>query len=135
MGLVKVFLLFSTDIRSYHEKCLGADEIRPLSGTCHDFWGRMGMMVVESVDTLWLMDLTKEYEEAKQWIQTGLSYDMDHYTSVFETIIRAVGGLLSAFALTGERLFKEKVIDLADRLMKSKRQVFPTVHFLLHVEL
>lgn len=118
---------FSVLTFSYYEKCLGRDEIRPLSGDCHDFWGGMGMMVTESVDTLWMMGLTKEYEEAREWIANDLSYDMDHYTSVFETIIRAVGGLLSAYALTGDVVFKEKVVDLADRLLTSKVHTFPSV--------
>ena len=54
-------------------------------------------------------------------------YDLDHFTSVIETIIRAVGGLLSAYGLTGDELFKQKAVDLADRLLRSKNGVFPKV--------
>lgn len=106
---------------------MGADEIRPQSGECFNYWGGMGMMVLESVDTLWIMGLMKEVEEAKQWIQTELDFHLDHFTSVFETIIRAVGGLLSVYSLTGDDVYKEKAIDLADRLIKSKSDVFPKV--------
>lgn len=111
----------------YQSKCLGSDEIRPISGECHDFWGGMGMMVVESIDSLWIMGLKKEYQQARDWIDQKLSYDLDHFTSVFETIIRAVGGLLSAYGLTGDELFKQKAVDLADRLLRSKNGVFPKV--------
>ena len=117
-------------ISRYYSKCLGSDEIKPISGDCHDFWGGMGMMVVESIDSLWIIDLKEEYQQARDWIDQKLSYDMDHFTSVFETIIRAVGGLLSAYGLTGDDLFKHKAVDLADRLLRSKIGVFPKVSFL-----
>ncbi len=37
--------------------------------------------------------------------------------SFFETTIRVLGGLVSAYDLTGDRMFLEKAQDLADRLM------------------
>ena len=37
--------------------------------------------------------------------------------SVFETNIRYVGGLLSAYALTGDKLFLDKASHVADKLM------------------
>ena len=127
MGLVKVKVDRILVYSSYQSKCMGADEIRPQSGQCYNYWGGMGMMIVESVDTLWIMGLSKEYEEAKQWIENKLDYHLNHFTSVFETIIRAIGGLLSAYGLTGEDIYKEKAIDLADRLIKSKIGAFPKV--------
>ena len=36
--------------------------------------------------------------------------------SVFETNIRYVGGLLSAYALTGDVVFREKAAHVADKL-------------------
>ena len=36
--------------------------------------------------------------------------------SVFETNIRYVGGLLSAYALTGDDLFREKALHVAEKL-------------------
>lgn len=37
--------------------------------------------------------------------------------SVFEINIRFVGGLLSCFALTGDRMFREKAFLIAERLL------------------
>ena len=37
--------------------------------------------------------------------------------SVFETNIRYVGGLLSAYALTGDEMFRDKATHVADKLM------------------
>ena len=41
----------------------------------------------------------------------------DHDVSVFETMIRYVGGLLSAYELSGDALFLDRARDLADRLL------------------
>ena len=90
----------------YSQNALGSDEIRPISGTPYQYWGGLGMMVVESTDTLWIMKLE-------------LRFDLNHFTSVFETIIRMVGGLLSGYALTQDPVYLQKAEDLADRLMAS----------------
>ena len=45
-----------------------------------------------------------------------LSFFQSGDISVFETNIRYVGGLLSAFALTGDDLFREKALHVAEKL-------------------
>ena len=37
--------------------------------------------------------------------------------SVFETNIRYVGGLLTAYAFTGEDIFKDKAVHVVDKLL------------------
>jgi mannosyl-oligosaccharide alpha-1,2-mannosidase len=37
--------------------------------------------------------------------------------SVFETNIRFVGGLLTLYAFTGDNLYKEKAVHIADKLL------------------
>lgn len=39
--------------------------------------------------------------------------------STFETTIRNLGGLLSAYGLTGDELFLEKAKDLGSRLLRA----------------
>lgn len=36
--------------------------------------------------------------------------------SLFETNIRVLGGLLSAYALTNDKVFLDKAVDIGDRL-------------------
>ena len=98
---------------------MGWDEIRPLSGAGHNFWGGLGMMVVESLETIYIMNLEDEFNEAREWVASSLVLGIDHYTSVFETTIRLLGGLLSAYALTNDTLFKTKAIDIGKRLLRS----------------
>ena len=48
------------------------------------------------------MGLKAEFDEAAEWVVTKLSWQQSHGTvSVFETTIRALGGLLAAHALSG----------------------------------
>lgn len=118
MGVEEV-LGYDVSKHSYAEKCKGWDEIRPLSGSGYNFWGGLGMMVVESLDTLYIMNLRDEFNEAREWIVSSLNLDINHFTSVFETTIRLLGGLLSAFSLTHDPIFREKSVDLATRLLRS----------------
>merc|ERR1719215_708056 len=76
------------------------------------------MTIIDSLTTLWLMGLTKEFDEATAFVRDELDFkkaNMD--VSVFELVIRGVGGLCGAHALSGRRLFLDKARDLADRLL------------------
>ncbi|RWW77204.1 hypothetical protein BHE74_00014669, partial [Ensete ventricosum] len=52
-----------------------------------------------------------------RWVATSLDFNKDYVASVFETTIRVVGGLLSAYDLSGDKMFLEKAKDIADRLL------------------
>jgi hypothetical protein len=94
----------------------------------------MGWIIVDSLDTLMLMNLTSRLSNARAWMSTKLDYDQDKEVNTFETTIRMLGGLLSAHYLSttfpdmaplaeddeetlGEDLYLEKAKDLADRIM------------------
>lgn len=96
--------------------------------------GGMGWIIVDSLDTLIIMNLTSRVQNARKWIHTSLHYDQDHAVNTFETTIRMLGGLLSAHYLSttytdlapiadddegapGEDLYIEKATALADRLL------------------
>ncbi len=96
--------------------------------------GGLGWIIVDSLDTLMIMNLTSQLRHAREWLATSLDYDKDHEVNTFETTIRMLGGLLSAHYLSttypdmapveddnkgaaGEDLYLEKATDLADRLM------------------
>lgn len=50
-----------------------------------------------------------------------LSRRFDHgmFVSTFETSIRVLGGLLSAYAMTHDKMYVAKATDLADRLSRA----------------
>ena len=103
--------------KGYKEKAWGADELKPKSGSRVNNWGGMGMTLIDALDTLWLMGMRDEFNDAVAWIKEHLSFDAQRPVSVFETTIRALGGLLSAYDLSGERVLLEKAQDLGDRLL------------------
>jgi mannosyl-oligosaccharide alpha-1,2-mannosidase len=99
---------------------MGSDLYHPISrnGSNLSFSGAIGLTVVESLDTMLIMGLHHEAALARQWIAKGMTFERDGDFNVFETTTRMLGGLLSAYHLSGnDSLYLGKAIDLADRLM------------------
>ena len=101
----------------YKKYAFGADELLPLSKEAGGYWGGLGVTLVDSLDTLWLMGLKDEFWEARDWVQHKLSFHDVGAVSVFEVTIRSLGGLLSAYDLSGDPIFLEKADDLGSRLL------------------
>ena len=108
---------------NYVKYAWGENELRPVSKNSHTSSiifgsGSMGATIVDSLDTLYIMGMKEEYEKAKTWIQNEMDISkMGGYVSVFEMNIRYVGGLLSAYALTGEETYKDKASSIVDKLL------------------
>ncbi|VDL77679.1 unnamed protein product [Nippostrongylus brasiliensis] len=60
-----------------------------------------------------------QVSEGTEWIRNSLSFEKDRYVNLFETTIRVLGGLLSAYHLTGDQMFVEKADDLGNRLLSA----------------
>jgi mannosyl-oligosaccharide alpha-1,2-mannosidase len=103
--------------KNYAERAWGMDELKPVSGGSDNNWAGIGMTLIDSLDTLWLMGMTKEFDAAREWVTKSLSFDRPASVSVFEITIRALGGLLAAFDLSGDNVFLEKAKDLGTRLL------------------
>uniref|UniRef100_A0A8C1SUE9 alpha-1,2-Mannosidase n=2 Tax=Cyprinus carpio TaxID=7962 RepID=A0A8C1SUE9_CYPCA len=115
---VKEMMKFAWD--NYKRYAWGKNELRPLTKNGHIgnmFGGLRGASIVDSLDTLYIMGLMEEYEEAKEWIQDNLDLNSNGEASLFEVNIRYVGGLLSAYYLTGAEIFKQKVLELGEKLL------------------
>ncbi|KAG2213162.1 hypothetical protein INT47_011311 [Mucor saturninus] len=105
--------------KGYSQDAYGKDEYQPLSHSGHDWApGGVGLMIIDSLDTILLMNLTTEYNQARQWVATSLDFNKNQGVNVFETTIRILGGLLSAYHLSNnDKLYLEKAVDLGDRLL------------------
>ncbi|XP_044064343.1 mannosyl-oligosaccharide 1,2-alpha-mannosidase IA isoform X1 [Siniperca chuatsi] len=115
---VKEMMKFAWD--NYKRFAWGKNELRPLTRNGHIgnmFGGLRGASIIDSLDTLYIMGLMEEYNDAKEWVQTSLDLNSNGEASLFEVNIRYVGGLLSAYYLTGEELFKRKVLELGEKLL------------------
>ncbi|CAN6446383.1 unnamed protein product [Victoria cruziana] len=122
----------------YRSYALGYDELMPLSHKGTDGLGGLGATVVDSLDTAIIMGLDEIVSEAGSWIETHLSKRISEkgQVNLFETTIRVLGGLLSAYHLSGghgptaakwgpshvpkgpkPEIYLKIAKDLADRLM------------------
>ncbi|XP_053679886.1 endoplasmic reticulum mannosyl-oligosaccharide 1,2-alpha-mannosidase [Anopheles nili] len=102
--------------KGYKEYAWGHDNLKPISMGYSDWFG-LGLTLVDTLDTLYIMDLQDEYDEARTWIDKYLKFDVNREVNLFEVTIRVVGGLLSAYHLSGDRMFLDKAIDLGNRLL------------------
>ncbi|XP_031480391.1 mannosyl-oligosaccharide 1,2-alpha-mannosidase MNS1-like isoform X2 [Nymphaea colorata] len=102
---------------SYEKYAWGQDELQPQSKSGTNSFCGLGATIVDSLDTLYIMGLDKEFQKAKEWIAHSLDFNKECEASVFETTIRVVGGLLSAYDLSGDKLFLGKAKEIADRLL------------------
>ncbi|WP_084699998.1 glycoside hydrolase family 47 protein [Streptacidiphilus anmyonensis] len=106
--------------RGYQTAAWGYDEVRPLSGTRHDFFasGRtFGLSIVEALDTLFLMEENIEAARCCDWIEQHLDPVQDASIQVFEAVIRLVGGVLAGYQATGRPALLRRARELADRLL------------------
>ncbi|OQR85650.1 mannosyl-oligosaccharide alpha-1,2-mannosidase [Thraustotheca clavata] len=102
----------------YETYAFGADEVGPVSGTRRqNVWGGIGVTLVDALDTLYIMEMKAEFQRARDWVANELDFKhlgVDGGTiSVFEVTIRELGGLLSAYDLSRDPVFKERALDLA----------------------
>lgn len=78
------------------------DELSPLNGGSVQAFGGWAATLVDSLDTLWIMGMKEEFDEAvdaaKDIDFNSTSEDM---LNIFETTIRYLGGFLGAYDLTG----------------------------------
>jgi hypothetical protein len=72
---------------------------------------------VDSLDTLWLMELMEEYSEARNWVVNDMQLNKNVTVSVFESTIRILGGLMSAFELSNDREILAKATQLGNILL------------------
>ncbi|SPN97502.1 related to alpha-mannosidase IC (MNSIC) [Cephalotrichum gorgonifer] len=109
--------VFVRDWASYTKLAWKADELRPVSGRPQQSFGGWAATLVDSLDTLWIMDLKSEFDAGVRAVATlDWSRTSDSSINVFETTIRHLGGLLAAYDLSGEPALLAKAEELGDML-------------------
>jgi ER degradation enhancer, mannosidase alpha-like 2 len=102
----------------YKRYAWGHDELNPISKTPHDWYGSALLMTpVDSLDTLVLVGLESEADEAREYIDLHLDFDQDISVKNFEITIRLLGGLLSSYQLTKDPRLFALADDLGRRLL------------------
>ena len=54
---------------------------------CQNWFG-LGLTLIDSLDTMYIMGLTDEFEEAKDWVGDSLDFSINKDVNLFETTIR-----------------------------------------------
>jgi len=118
----------------YKKFAMGRDELMPLSRQGVDGLGGLGATVVDALDTAMIMGLDDVVAEAGSWVEKHLSERIrtKGQVNLFETTIRVLGGLLSAYHLRGgengmnitqagpkPEVYLATAKDLADRLLSA----------------
>ncbi|KAK4453045.1 endoplasmic reticulum mannosyl-oligosaccharide 1,2-alpha-mannosidase [Podospora aff. communis PSN243] len=102
---------------AYMEHAFPHDELMPVSLDGKDTFGGWSATMVDALDTLYIMGFTEEFAAALpavgalDWSDTTLTS-----VNVFETTIRYLGGLLSAYDLSGEKVILMKAVELGEML-------------------
>ncbi|XP_069435678.1 endoplasmic reticulum mannosyl-oligosaccharide 1,2-alpha-mannosidase-like [Ovis canadensis] len=104
----------------YRKFAWGHDELKPLTRSFSEWFG-LGLTLIDALDTMWILGLKKEFQEARKWVSKKLRFRKDVDVNLFESTIRILGGLLSAFHLSGDVLFLKKAEDFGNRLMPAFR--------------
>ncbi|KAI1413284.1 glycoside hydrolase family 47 protein [Hypoxylon sp. FL1857] len=108
----------------YMKYAKGHDELSPVSKKFRDPFCGWAATLVDALDTLWIMGMKDEFEEALLEVEK-IDFTTSEYRSeipVFETTIRYLGGLVAAYDVSGGKagghdILLEKAIELAEILM------------------
>lgn len=94
------------------------DEVAPLSGGYRTVFGGWAATLIDSLDTLWIMGFKAEFRQAVMAVsKIDFSKPEGHEAlNLFETTIRYLGGLLSAYDLSQQSVLLKKAIELGEML-------------------
>lgn len=97
----------------YRQYAWGHDELHPISHKPED-WYKVPLLMtpVDALDTMLVMGLDRQADEARRLIDTKLNFNQDIYVKDFEITIRLLGGLMSSYEMTGDK----RLLALADEL-------------------
>ncbi|XP_040601191.1 endoplasmic reticulum mannosyl-oligosaccharide 1,2-alpha-mannosidase isoform X2 [Mesocricetus auratus] len=112
-GVIEAFL---HAWKGYQKFAWGHDELKPVSKTFSEWFG-LGLTLIDALDTMWILGLKEEFNEARNWVSKKLDFQKNVDVNLFESTIRILGGLLSTYHLSGDSLFLRKAEDFGKRLM------------------
>ena len=105
--------------KGYKKEAWGQDELRPVKGGFKTPFCGWAATMVDTLDTLLIMELYEEYDIAMRELpKIDFTNKEGCNINLFETTIRHLGGLLSAFDLSGGKdpILIEKAVEIAEIL-------------------
>lgn len=95
------------------------DEVAPISGGARTTFGGWAATLVDSLDSLWIMDMRSQFDEAVAAVYNldfGPTAARDGEINVFETTIRYLGGFLAAYDLSHDPRLFHKAVEVGEML-------------------
>lgn len=127
----EVKALFRRNWAAYRAHAWGRDALLPLSrGGRDQLWCGWAATLVDSLDTLWIMGLREEFDEAVAYVAREVDFgtcaggagasagdeQRGVAVNIFETNIRYLGGLLAAYDLSRRPVLLRKAVQVGDLL-------------------
>eukprot|EP01083_Nonionella_stella_P213128 768926_1 len=141
--------MFYHGFNNYMEHAFPHDELKPISASFVDSLIELGdakpvkgvhyvgvaLTLIDSLDTLAVLGDTERFREGVNYLSAHVRFDLDVRVHVFETTIRALGGLLSAHTLASDGALEQllmpeyegELLTLADDLGSRLLLAFDTI--------
>ncbi|KAI0657795.1 seven-hairpin glycosidase [Cubamyces menziesii] len=109
---------FTHAYHGYQEYAGSHDELLPVSNGFVDNFNGWRLTLVDSLDTMLIMGLHDDFRKTIP-IMANMTFALREgaYAPFFETVIRYLGGLLSAYAISGEPILLSRADDLGAMLL------------------
>ncbi|KAL0569097.1 hypothetical protein V5O48_012873 [Marasmius crinis-equi] len=125
--------IFVRSYNAYRQYAFGNDTVRPVTGGFANERNGWGASIVDAMSTMVIMGLDDFYKEALEFSsKIDFSRSQTNATvSVFETTIRYLGGLISAYELEGRRnqFLVDKAKEVTDKMAFAWAQPNQTIPF------
>ncbi|MEI6681344.1 MAG: glycoside hydrolase family 47 protein [Bacteroidota bacterium] len=102
----------------YKKYAKGYDALRPVSKKGQNWYGVSFLMTpLDAFDTFYLLGMKEEANEAREMVAAGLNFNVNQEVQLFEVNIRLLGGLISAYELSGDKRMIALAKELGMRLL------------------
>lgn len=103
---------------TYIQSCVGSDYLQPLSHACLNQSG-IGLTAIDSLDSIILTGDSDLYDKLYDFVSNKFTCEVNKYVSFHDLTSHVIGGLISAYALSKDKLFLEKAVECGHVAMKS----------------
>ncbi|KAL8951683.1 MAG: hypothetical protein Q9222_002363 [Ikaeria aurantiellina] len=118
LDTIKKTFAFSWD--GYRKNAWMQDELSPVSGDYRNPFCGWAATLVDSLDSLWMLDMKAEFEEAVEAVgKIDFTTSSRSDLPLFEVTIRYLGGLVAAYDISGSKykILLDKAVELGEILM------------------
>ncbi|KAG2213585.1 hypothetical protein INT46_002737, partial [Mucor plumbeus] len=101
----------------YSNFAYGHDELQPMTNGTTDSRNGWGASIFDALDTMLIMGLEEDYQRAFDHVKDVDWTKSNQPSKTFETNIRYLGGLLSAYDLRPDPVLLDKAVELAEKVI------------------